>query len=80
VRITYDPNVNAAYIYLSRDRYAGGVAKTYPCDPMQVGGMINLDFDDDGRLVGVEVMDADKMLPPEILAEADQKGGNSGVA
>jgi uncharacterized protein YuzE len=40
---------------------------------MQVGGMIHLDFDDDGRLVGVEVMDADKMLSPEILAEADQK-------
>lgn len=80
MRITYDPDVNAAYIYLSRDRYAGVAAKTYPCDPIEVGGMINLDFDDDGRLIGVEVMDANKMLAPEILAEAEQRGGSPGVA
>jgi uncharacterized protein YuzE len=33
-----------------------------------VGGMINLDFDASGRLVGVEVLDASRLLPPEALA------------
>jgi uncharacterized protein YuzE len=33
----------------------------------QIGGMINLDFDLNGRLVGVEIMDASRLLPPEIL-------------
>lgn len=78
MRIQYDPDVNAAYIYLSENRYAGVAAKTYPCDPIAVGGMINLDFDTDGRLIGVEVMDADKKLAPETLAEANRsRGGNA---
>lgn len=71
MRIDYDPEANAAYIYLSEDRYAGVAAKTYPCDPIAVGGMINLDFDTDGRLIGVEVMDADKKLAPETLVAAN---------
>jgi uncharacterized protein YuzE len=35
---------------------------TYPCDPMVVNGEINLDFDRDGRLVGVEVLGASRLL------------------
>jgi len=35
----------------------------YPCDPVEVGGMINLDFDENGRLVGVEVLAASSKLP-----------------
>ncbi|WP_120521408.1 DUF2283 domain-containing protein [Arthrobacter celericrescens] len=71
MRIKYDPSANAAYIYLVEDIYAGSAAKTYSCDPIEVGGMINLDFDRDGRLIGVEVMDADKRLTRETLAEAN---------
>jgi uncharacterized protein YuzE len=32
--------------------------------------MINLDFDDEGKLIGVEVLDASKLLPPEALPPA----------
>ena len=78
MRIDYDPDANAAYIYLSEDRYAGVAANTYPCDPIEVGGEINLDFDKDGRLIGVEVLDANKKLAPETLAEANRsRGGNA---
>lgn len=65
--VTYDPDVDAAYIQLAAEILTGGVAKTYPCDPREIGGMINLDFDLNGRLVGVEIMDASRLLPPEIL-------------
>lgn len=34
--------------------------------------MINLDFDGAGRLVGIEVLDASKLLPPEILESAEE--------
>jgi len=68
VRVTYDPSVDAAYIYLADKIAAGGVAKTYPCDPMEVRGHINVDFDADGRLVGIEVLDASKMLPGALLS------------
>jgi uncharacterized protein YuzE len=68
VRFEYDSSVNAAYIYLGGPRAAGSVTKTYACDPIQVAGMINLDFDKDGRLIGIEVLDATSKLPPELLA------------
>lgn len=67
MKVSYDPEANAVYIQLAEEIGAGGVAKTYPCDPAEVGGMINLDFDDAGRLVGVEVLDASKLLPRELL-------------
>ena len=70
MRITYDERVDAAYLYLKNEIPPGGVARTYPCDPVEVRGMINLDFDADGFLLGIEVMDASKTLPPELLSEA----------
>ena len=66
MKIRYDASADAAYIRLIDDIKPGGVARTYPCDPSQVNGMINLDFDADGRLVGIEVLDASKKLPKEI--------------
>lgn len=44
----------------------------YPCDPVDVGGMINLDFDEDSRLVGIEVLDARSKLPSSVLADAER--------
>ena len=70
MKLTYDRSVDAAYIQLSRRRTAGSVTKTYPCDPLEVGGEINLDFDSEGRLIGIEILDASKRLPAELL-----KGG-----
>jgi uncharacterized protein YuzE len=68
MKITYDDSVDAAYIYLADDIKLGGVARTYSCDPVEVKGQINLDFDADGRLVGIEVLAASKRLPKALLA------------
>lgn len=72
MRIEYDREADAAYIQLVKDIGAGGVHKTVGCDPSEVGGMINLDFDAVGRLVGIEILDASKMLPAELLARAEE--------
>jgi uncharacterized protein YuzE len=72
LRITYDRSVNAAYIYLAGDM--DPVAYTYPCDPAEVRGQINLDFDADGRLIGVEVLDASRKLPKALLDAAEVIG------
>jgi uncharacterized protein YuzE len=40
---------------------------TVPVDGI-LPSMINLDFDADGRMVGIEVLDARKLLPGEFLA------------
>ena len=70
VKITFDPKVDAAYIYLVDEFPAGGVAMTCPCDPRQVHGEINLDFDSGGRLLGIEILDATKTLSAELLRQA----------
>ncbi len=76
MRVTYDPQVDAAYIYLVDEILIGGVHDTYPCDPRPapdgVDGMINLDFDYDDRLIGIEVIDASKRLPKALLDTAEE--------
>ncbi|HEY4114060.1 MAG TPA: DUF2283 domain-containing protein [Rhizomicrobium sp.] len=75
VRVSYDRTVDAAYIRLGETLAAGSlverVVKTYCCDPGEVDGMINLDFDDGGRLVGIEVLNASKKLPVHLLNSPD---------
>lgn len=71
MRIQYDPSADAAYIQIADAVGRGGVASTYLCDPREVHGMINIDFDADGRIVGIEVMDASKRLPSETLKASD---------
>jgi len=70
MRVTYDADVDAAYIYFVGEIPAGGVARTVPVDPREIDGMINLDFDVEGRLVGLEVLDASRFLSPQLLASA----------
>jgi uncharacterized protein YuzE len=67
MKLSYDGRVDAAYIQFYPEIAARGVAKTYSCDPLEVGGEINLDFDAAGRLIGIEILDASKKLPPELL-------------
>lgn len=49
---------DAVYIYIASEIGVGGVSKTYACDPSAVDGQIHLDFDDRGRLLGIEILDA----------------------
>ncbi|MFJ5216961.1 DUF2283 domain-containing protein [Streptomyces sp. NPDC088354] len=70
LRVTYDRQANAAYVYFSDP--AVKVARCYPCDPVAVDGMINLDFDDQGCLVGIEVLDASSKLPGHLLSAAER--------
>jgi uncharacterized protein YuzE len=72
MRVTYDPEADAVYIYLCDHISAGDVAFTYPCDPREVDGMINLDFDGNGVLLGVEIMDASAKLSPQLLTKAER--------
>jgi uncharacterized protein YuzE len=69
MKLSYDKSIDAAYIQLALEIDAGGVAKTYPCDPLAVEGQINLDFDAAGRLVGIEILGASRKLPPELLRQ-----------
>jgi uncharacterized protein YuzE len=67
MKLEYDRDADAAFIYFQDDIPAGGVARTISVDPQAIGGMVNLDLDDLGRIVGLEVLDASKLLPRELL-------------
>ncbi|NAS21277.1 DUF2283 domain-containing protein [Herbidospora sp. NEAU-GS84] len=72
LRVTYDRLADAAYIYISDGILPGGSVQTYACDPGEVGGMINLDFDEFGKLIGIEILGARSKLPHRILDSAER--------
>ena len=71
VRITHARSADAAYIYLVPEIRSGDVALRSQCDRHEVNGLITLDFDADGRLLGIEVLDASRLLRKETLDEAE---------
>jgi uncharacterized protein YuzE len=70
MKITFDRKTNTAYIYFSSVE-PNEPLRTYPCDPIEIGGQINLDFDSKGTLFGIEVLDATQLLPEELLMKAE---------
>lgn len=67
--LTYDQDADAAYLYL-RDGLLAPVAATLPIEVEGEWLGINLDFDEDGRLVGLEVLNAERRLPATVLEQA----------
>ena len=66
MKITYDKEANAAYISL-KDINAGEVKRT-----VELKEDIMLDFDKQGKLIGIEILNASKIMNKEVLAEAEQ--------
>jgi len=71
MRVEYDAAADAAYIYL-REIRKGDASYTLIAEPEIDTDMINLDFDKDARLIGIEVLSASRHLPPELLANANR--------
>jgi len=68
MKVKYDKSVDAAYIDLDNDKAKFGF--TYKCDPSQLkNAQINLDFDENFVLIGIEVLDASKHLSNSLLDE-----------
>lgn len=61
MRVRYAPDANAAYIRLAEDPIV---------ESEEVAPGIIFDFDEQGRIVGMEFLDAKKDLPIQVLAEA----------
>lgn len=59
MRITYDEEVNAVYLRLKETSY-------YESDEIKEG--LILDYDEEGNLIGIEILDASEYLSPEELA------------
>jgi uncharacterized protein YuzE len=75
MRVTYDPAADAAYVELAGP-VGDGEAATTIHSIMTPGdrGEVALDFDADGRLLGIEVLGASAVLPESVLADAVRIG------
>jgi uncharacterized protein YuzE len=71
MRMTYDPEADAAYIYVV-DKIAPGEAKiTRTMDNKKINGTIAIDFNEDGKLLGIEIIPGANLLSKKVLAKAE---------
>lgn len=71
MRITYDPQVDAAYIYLTGEPLAPG-RESIVCNPPEgIQAWVVMDWKD-GKIAGLEVLDASSLLHADLLAQAEQ--------
>lgn len=68
MKFEYDEEVDAAYIYLEYPIKEGEAKKT-----IELNENIILDFDDKNKLLGVEILNASKVLKKEALLEAEHE-------
>lgn len=72
--IVIDHSVDAAYLYVGLRVERRAVDRTEPLLEAD-GGMINLDFDEDGHLVGVELIPASAFLRASDMTSAGEQCG-----
>lgn len=70
MRITYDPEADAAAVYLVDEIAAGGAPKSLMCDLELRNGAVILLLSEDEQLLGIEVLGASRLLPSEVLSSA----------
>jgi uncharacterized protein YuzE len=73
MRVTYDKSADAAYIYIKENVAPGEAVHTLPYSEKV---MINIDFDKDMKLLGIEVLGASLHLPNEVLGNAERLDSN----
>jgi len=70
VRMTYDSEANAAYIYLVEEIDRGEAVRSCVADIAMDNAAITIDFDAEGRVLGIEVLGASHALRPETIRAA----------
>jgi uncharacterized protein YuzE len=70
MRMTFDSQADAAYLAVAPHIRAGSAVENVVVERDGRGDIV-LDFDADGRLLGVEVIGASALLSAAVLAAAD---------
>ena len=65
MKIEYDREADVAYIYLKYPLKDGECKKT-----QELNESIIVDYDGDGKLLGVEILNASKLLTKKVIEEA----------
>ena len=64
MRLTYDKEADAAYIYF-KEISKGEVKKT-----ISLNEVVNIDLDEEGKTLGIEILSASQNLPQNTLKTA----------
>ncbi|TMR21688.1 DUF2283 domain-containing protein [Nonomuraea turkmeniaca] len=72
MRIEHDDENDVAYIYLVEEIGQGEAESQFLVEREGMPGEVVLDFDAEGRLLGLEVIGASAILRPEVLAWSDE--------
>ena len=75
LRMTHDPEADAAYIYVADAIAAGGVAVSKPLDHHTPGASVVMDFDSDNRLLGIELLGFSRLVPGEVVRRVSGEKG-----
>ena len=70
MELSYDPTVDAAYVMLVDSVGDGEAATQSDILPLLNGAEVIFDYDEAGFLLGIEILQADKVFRPEMLARA----------
>ena len=65
MKLEYDKDVDAAYLYIEYPIKKGMAKKT-----IGLNDNIILDFDENNKLLGIEILDASKVLNKKVIFEA----------
>lgn len=71
LEIRYDPEADAAYIYVVPRGPGRSVARTRFCDVELQGAAISVDLDGMNSILGIEILGASKVLPAGLLTESE---------
>lgn len=69
---TYDPDADASYIYVASDQAKGDAVRQQHVHCDGSDGQIILDYDRDGRLLGIELLGASSLLQASALSPIEQ--------
>ena len=67
---TFDPSADAVYLRLAPPAHPGGVVASARLTDPQGERLGTVDFDADGRVLGIEIIGARRLLHPELLDAA----------
>lgn len=75
MRLTYDPEADAAFLYIVDQIKPGQASRSEMCDLEIREGAVILVLDADERLLGIEILGASRLVPSEILDRAIRPNG-----
>jgi len=64
MKITFDKDADAVYIYFKE------ISPEEIKNTISLNDSVNIDFDEEGKTLGIEILDASKNLPSDTLKSA----------